>query len=68
MPEIPATQEMEIKGIAVQDQPGQKVREMSISTTGMVVYACGPSCAGGHGRTIMIQSWALERSKTLCEK
>jgi hypothetical protein len=47
---IPATQEVEIWKIAVQDQSRQKSYQDPISTeqAGVVIYACDPSYNGGH--------------------
>jgi hypothetical protein len=44
MPVIPATQEVEIRKIEVQGQPGQKVSETPISANkqGMVACVCDP--------------------------
>jgi hypothetical protein len=56
MPEIPATHEAEIRRVAVQSQPKQKVIEVPISTNQLcvMVHACHPSYEGGGGRRIAV--------------
>jgi hypothetical protein len=70
MPEIPATQKVQIGRIAVQGQPGQKVRAIPIlaQKAGVVVCSCNPRYAGGKSRRIRVQAGPGKKHERLPEK